>query len=590
MMSTRHKVQQQQQVVSTKEAADTADTGSLFSLIIKWIKFIVIYLYNIIPNLLLPPQPTTTVTTTDTKTDTNKQQQTKTKRKRKSVIQTQDLFPSIEQHVISNNDKPQSIINKDIPKPKACSTGLTTRLLPFKNEKGEIEWAFTDDTSVTPGNELDAFKIQQQPIKEEPPIELSPTISNTSNDSTLSQKMERQDTLKDHQSSVTPATTLFSPEDESSLMLDESDDKDSISSQDEGSDGNKVHQCPHCDATFKIRGYLTRHLKKHAVNKAYSCPYHKISIYIDENNITHKCHPNGGFSRRDTYKTHLKSRHFKYPKGTKTKERSSSAGECSMCGEPFPNAEIWCELHVEGGECKYLPTGFKGKSRIKNRLRKQLEKNKEVDPELLPYASKVLDEVNNNNTVISRPNSTRRKSSQESNNMDTPISLTSGATPFESSINSTSPPGGYTPISSTSSKSPVHYNTMNANPYVTYPHKQQLQQQHIHPQPRRELPPSFEQFDIRHSTTTSNTVDHENDYDDEFCLDIDQLNNATFNNFNEVVNFVKLNSNNQSPVGGAIQFSNFHPVHHHHAVHQQYQHPRQSQAQHQQPTQVMYQF
>ena len=64
-----------------------------------------------------------------------------------------------------------------------------------------------------------------------------------------------------------------------------------------------------------------------------------------------------------------------------------------MCGEHFNSAEIWCEIHVEGGECKFYPWDLKGKSRIKNRLKKQIQKNKMIDPELVPFASKVLEEV-----------------------------------------------------------------------------------------------------------------------------------------------------------------------------------------------------
>ena len=30
-----------------------------------------------------------------------------------------------------------------------------------------------------------------------------------------------------------------------------------------------------------------------------------------------------------------------------------------MCGEHFNSAEIWCEIHVEGGECKFYPWDLK---------------------------------------------------------------------------------------------------------------------------------------------------------------------------------------------------------------------------------------
>ncbi|KAK9459684.1 uncharacterized protein V1516DRAFT_687415 [Lipomyces oligophaga] len=106
-------------------------------------------------------------------------------------------------------------------------------------------------------------------------------------------------------------------------------------------------QCPHCPSKFRIKGYLTRHLKKHAMTKAYSCPFY------DPNNST-PCHTTGGFSRRDTYKTHLKSRHFVYPAGTRSDQRSGMRGWCAACGMPFSCNENWVENHVEAGECRAL--------------------------------------------------------------------------------------------------------------------------------------------------------------------------------------------------------------------------------------------
>lgn len=258
------------------------------------------------------------------------------------------LFPSITEVRITTEDECSA---------KACSTGLTTRLLPFKNKNGEIEWAFTDESN-TPGSELDVFKITN--VKNEQNNELTPVTSNSSHSDSIISSNNKQ-SGNDNTSVDTPLTN--------SPFSDQEDLK--------GSDLTEMYQCPDCDASFKIRGYLTRHLKKHAVKKAYCCPFYSFSIYVDENNITHKCHPNGGFSRRDTYKTHLKSRHFKYPEGVKTKERTNSPGYCGMCNEYFPNSEIWCEIHVEGGECRHLPKGFTGKSRIKNRLRKQQQKQKQ---------------------------------------------------------------------------------------------------------------------------------------------------------------------------------------------------------------------
>ncbi|KAK9240014.1 hypothetical protein V1525DRAFT_396609 [Lipomyces kononenkoae] len=104
-------------------------------------------------------------------------------------------------------------------------------------------------------------------------------------------------------------------------------------------------QCPHCPSKFRIKGYLTRHLKKHAINKAYTCPF------FDPTSST-PCHSTGGFSRRDTYKTHLKSRHFVYPAGTRSDQRAGMRGWCAACGMLFACNENWVENHVEGGECR----------------------------------------------------------------------------------------------------------------------------------------------------------------------------------------------------------------------------------------------
>lgn len=278
-------------------------------------------------------------------------------KKTKATIQNNDniLFPSISKTELPLDSALEE--NRTLS-PKPCSTGLTTRLLPFKNANGEIEWVFSDD--LQPGSELDAFKFMPDGVKkmknENTHDVLSPVTSNSSNNESISsQKQMHSDVAQVN----TPSST--SSEDH------KEDEKES----DDG-DHDQLHQCPHCDSSFKMRGYLTRHLKKHSFEKAYKCPFHKSSVYRDGNNMTHKCHPNGGFSRRDTYKTHMKSRHFRYPDGLSIKERHASPGNCSMCGEWFQNAEIWSELHIEGAECKYLPVGFKGKSRIKNRLKKQM--------------------------------------------------------------------------------------------------------------------------------------------------------------------------------------------------------------------------
>ncbi|KAK9477572.1 hypothetical protein V1514DRAFT_333661 [Lipomyces japonicus] len=111
--------------------------------------------------------------------------------------------------------------------------------------------------------------------------------------------------------------------------------------------GPLTFQCPHCPSRFRIKGYLTRHLKKHAVNKAYKCPFFDSASSAP-------CHSTGGFSRRDTYKTHLKSRHFVYPAGTRSDQRAGMRGWCALCGMLFENNEDWVEKHVECRECRGL--------------------------------------------------------------------------------------------------------------------------------------------------------------------------------------------------------------------------------------------
>ncbi|KAK6203212.1 zf-C2H2 zinc finger, C2H2 type [Scheffersomyces amazonensis] len=515
-------------------------------------------------------QSTTTSTTTTTARTTKSNKSNKRKK------QNLNLFPSIQNQEVKQLEQfvEEEFSDEEITIPQPCSTGLTTRLLPFKNEKGEIEWAFTED--VVPGNELEAFKInnfnkqtkQQLPEeikikKDEEEVNLSPTVSNSSNNESILSNSKKDNQLNSvstpltshHSSPFTPDKKLLSHSSSSENLADEDSEEldDEAEGQVDGDDENKTHQCPHCEAVFKIRGYLTRHLKKHAIKKAYSCPFHSFSIYIDENNITHKCHPNGGFSRRDTYKTHLKSRHFKYPKGVKTKDRSSSGGSCSMCGEYFPNAEIWCELHVEGGECSYLPAGFKGKSRIKNKLKKRLSKKQQKELDASNLTNQVLHSTYiagsidpTTNTIIGNPTlpevvstpfvDTPHSSSgtpggpsnlpyeYHSQRSQSPVpSLTSSISNYHSSGNLTATNSiinGNTPVST---KSPINYSQIL---------QAQVQNQQY---PRISNTPIFEQFE-RPIRPNQKKVE---DYDDEYCLDIDQLNNATFNNYNEILHYFK---------------------------------------------------
>ncbi|KAM3160580.1 STP1 [Lachancea thermotolerans] len=142
------------------------------------------------------------------------------------------------------------------------------------------------------------------------------------------------------------APTLNSPE---SIECKTEDDEHGCSDKDQ-----KRFVCHYCNAKFYIRGYLTRHIKKHAVEKAYYCPYFNADAPKDQ-----RCHTTGGFSRRDTYKTHLRSRHFICPKGVRSQEKAKSSGRCAHCNEQFDKTDDWIKSHVEAGECKGLPDGFK---------------------------------------------------------------------------------------------------------------------------------------------------------------------------------------------------------------------------------------
>lgn len=117
------------------------------------------------------------------------------------------------------------------------------------------------------------------------------------------------------------------------------------------------HVCTECNATFKVKSYLTRHSRKHTNAMAFMCPFHDISAVDNFGNVIKsatKCHPTGGFSRRDTYKTHLKALHFIYPPGTKSSDRNSTGGRCAGCFEYFESNARWLKYHIECDQCKGL--------------------------------------------------------------------------------------------------------------------------------------------------------------------------------------------------------------------------------------------
>jgi hypothetical protein len=137
--------------------------------------------------------------------------------------------------------------------------------------------------------------------------------------------------------------------------------------------GEKIYPCSICNATFKVKGYLTRHKKKHATSKPFHCPYFDPSTDYDEHALVHdtsndsgdigdgrpRCHPTGGFSRRDTFKTHLKAIHFVYPTGTKSGDRSDKKGRCAACFKEFNSNKTWLESHVMTNSCEGMITRYK---------------------------------------------------------------------------------------------------------------------------------------------------------------------------------------------------------------------------------------
>ena len=175
--------------------------------------------------------------------------------------------------------------------------------------------------------------------------------------------------MKKHSNNSIPssssATEFESPSPNSSIISNKNKTKN------KDKDKNKIYTCSICNTTFKVKGYLTRHLKKHAKSKPFHCPYFDSSIeYIENNNNTEqkipddnlkipRCHPTGGFSRRDTFKTHLKALHFVYPTGTKSNDRIDKHGRCAACFKEFSSNKDWLENHVMTNECEGMITKYK---------------------------------------------------------------------------------------------------------------------------------------------------------------------------------------------------------------------------------------
>lgn len=128
-------------------------------------------------------------------------------------------------------------------------------------------------------------------------------------------------------------------------------------------DGSKLYVCKVCGASFRVKGYLTRHSKKHCTKKPFECPFYAAEGEEQDGAGTHghgtKCHPTGGFSRRDTFKTHLKALHFIYPTGTKSSQRVNVSGRCAGCFKVFRNNADWLKNHIETNECPAMVRPYK---------------------------------------------------------------------------------------------------------------------------------------------------------------------------------------------------------------------------------------
>jgi hypothetical protein len=118
-------------------------------------------------------------------------------------------------------------------------------------------------------------------------------------------------------------------------------------------DNSRPHTCNICGRGFARPNDLFRHQKSHRGDAPFRCPlFVKASLYQNAfGNLEPSCHQNGGFSRCDTYKNHLKAMHFEYPAGTKKRDRGGVAGKCKGCGLNFDNADRWIADHIETGHC-----------------------------------------------------------------------------------------------------------------------------------------------------------------------------------------------------------------------------------------------
>ncbi|ANB11419.1 Stp2p [Sugiyamaella lignohabitans] len=274
-------------------------------------------------------------------------------------IMVNGVYPLVHSRANSENGSPEHVTNLNLEKPlddlswpglaglPAAYTGTTsspTNSIGLTNEDLATPHHMVKQDEFHSHNTNNSHEML--PIITPDPLESWGYLNSAQNGST--------NAILSPESSVTSASSI------DLLVADESSPLSIVSMASSGAiDGIPVtaspsnselpnqFACPECDASFRIKGYLTRHMKKHADQKAYTCPFFDCTAETP-------CHPSGGFSRRDTYKTHLKARHFIYPTGTRSENRSKVIGTCGGCGDKFDSNERWVEDHIQMDACAGL--------------------------------------------------------------------------------------------------------------------------------------------------------------------------------------------------------------------------------------------
>ncbi|CDO95786.1 unnamed protein product [Kluyveromyces dobzhanskii CBS 2104] len=271
--------------------------------------------------------------------------------------ETVSLFPT------SNNLNKQLEYNPSVVPCSLDINGLQSPMSVARTPEGQMEWKMTIGTEHVPSqgglpvstsfkrNEVSGPKTTQ---------DITPKTDTTPGSSVTSSQEDSKDSSNDTED-ITKSDNcpvVYTPgisNDNMSVTSTDSESQTLSENADEKKDADMKYICHYCDAEFKMRGYLTRHIKKHAVEKAYHCPFWDESLPQEK-----RCHSTGGFSRRDSYKTHLRSRHFVYPNNVKNLDRVNSRGDCGQCKKHFSSTNEWIEHHIENRQCEAILPTFKG--------------------------------------------------------------------------------------------------------------------------------------------------------------------------------------------------------------------------------------